>query len=73
VCRLGWRTYRNSYYLSRKSGSDSFFVLEGEDLDDEGQPDTDIACVRAGHATLTPISIDRNRHEHLDALVKWLA
>lgn len=72
ICRLGWRSYRNNYYLSRELGGHRFFVLEGEDLDDEGQPDTDIAYVRAGYATLTPIEIDRNRNGQLEALASWL-
>jgi len=72
LCRLGERNYKNAYHLARGSGASRYYVLAGEDLDEPGEPGTDIAAVRCGLISISPIHLDRTDHAVLAALEEWL-
>jgi 5'-nucleotidase len=72
LCRLGERNYRNSYQLLRQTGSARYYLLAGEDLNDDGEIGTDISVVRSGQMSLSPIHLDRTDHAVLAAMEEWL-
>ncbi len=72
ITRLGFRSYRNAFRKSRRSGDSDFYVLADETLEEEDEEGTDVSALMRGRVSLTPIHLDLTNHSVLASLEDWL-
>ncbi|HZK25495.1 MAG TPA: 5'/3'-nucleotidase SurE [Oscillospiraceae bacterium] len=72
VNRLGVRHYKNPFEKRTDPRGRSYYWLAGEIVDLEGENDTDVAAIKAGKISITPIQHDLTNFLLLDKVREWL-
>ncbi|HBL17542.1 MAG: 5'/3'-nucleotidase SurE [Elusimicrobia bacterium GWA2_69_24] len=71
VTRLGMRTYDRTVTRRLDPRGHPYFWLAGRVLQDAPQPGTDIAAVRRGLASVSPVRLDATEDRFLGSLARW--
>lgn len=71
VTRLGKRRYQNSFEKRLDPRGKVYYWMGGEILDLEAEPDTDIACVKNGDISVTPLLFDVTNLEFIEYVKQW--
>jgi 5'-nucleotidase len=71
VTRLGKRTYRDQLIEREDPYGTPYYWVGGPAVSEEAEPGTDVAAIRAGRISVTPIALDLTNHALLDELATW--
>jgi 5'-nucleotidase len=71
VTRLGKRNYRDQLVERLDPYGNPYYWVGGPAVADDAQPGTDVAAMRDGKISVTPIALDLTSHELLEVLAKW--
>jgi 5'-nucleotidase len=71
VTRLGKRTYRDQLIERLDPYGSPYYWIGGPAVSEDAEPGTDVAAVRAGKISVTPIALDLTNHKLIDELVTW--
>jgi len=71
VTRLGKRNYRDQLVERLDPYGNPYYWVGGPAVADDAQPGTDVAALRDGKISVTPIALDLTSHELLAELAKW--
>lgn len=71
VTRLGKRTYRDQLIERLDPYGNPYYWVGGPAVSEDSEPGTDVAAMRAGKISVTPIMLDMTNHRLLDELVTW--
>lgn len=71
VTRLGKRTYRDQLIERLDPYGNPYYWVGGPAVNEDAQPGTDVAAMRAGKISVTPIMLDMTNHTLLDELATW--
>jgi 5'-nucleotidase len=71
VTRLGKRTYRDQLTERLDPYGNPYYWVGGPAVNDEAEPGTDVAAMRAGRISVTPIHLDMTNHKLMAELVTW--
>ncbi|WP_420535257.1 5'/3'-nucleotidase SurE [Alicyclobacillus herbarius] len=72
VTQLGVRGFRDAFVEVDKSGTRVGYRYSGEELEEPGGQETDVAAVRRGHISITPLRYHFTNHEIVDSLKLYL-
>lgn len=71
VTRLGKRNYRDQLIERLDPYGNPYYWVGGPAVSEEAEAGTDVAAVRAGRISVTPIALDLTSHELIETLAKW--
>lgn len=71
ITKLGRREYRNAFHPHQDPRGRTYYWMSGEIVDCANDPDTDVAAVKAGRISVTPIHFDLTKYNLMDALTAW--
>jgi 5'-nucleotidase len=71
VTRLGKRTYRDTLVERLDPYGNPYYWVGGPAMNEDAEPGTDVAAVRAGKISVTPISLDMTDHALIEQLASW--
>jgi 5'-nucleotidase len=71
VTRLGKRNYRDQLVERLDPYGNPYYWVGGPEVAQESEPGTDVAAVRAGKISVTPIYLDLTSHALIDQLATW--
>ncbi len=71
ITRLGKRRYENTFEKRLDPRGKTYYWMGGEVLDVEAEPDTDIAAVKNGEISVTPLLFDVTNHHFLNLIKEW--
>ena len=71
VTKLGKRNYRDQLVERLDPYGNPYYWVGGPAIADDAQPGTDVAALRDGKISVTPIALDLTSHELLDELASW--
>ena len=71
VTRLGKRTYRDQLIERLDPYGNPYYWVGGPAVSEESEPGTDVAAMRAGKISVTPIMLDMTNHRLIDELMTW--
>ncbi len=71
VTRLGKRNYRDQLVERLDPYGNPYYWVGGPAVSEEAESGTDVAAVRAGKISVTPIALDLTNHALLDELQHW--
>ncbi len=71
VTRLGKRTYRDQLIERLDPYGNPYYWVGGPAVSEDSEPGTDVAAMRAGKISVTPIMLDMTNHRLLDDLATW--
>ena len=71
ITKLGVKKYRNNFEERKDPRGCSYYWLAGELIEDEISEDKDIAAVRSGYVSITPIHIDLTGYEKINKMQAW--
>jgi 5'-nucleotidase len=71
VTRLGKRIYRDQLTERLDPYGDPYYWVGGPAVSEEAEPGTDVAAVRAGRISVTPIRLDLTGHDLIQQLSAW--
>ncbi len=71
VTRLGKRTYRDQLVERLDPYGNPYYWVGGPAVSEDAEPGTDVAAVREGRISVTPIYLDLTSHTLLDELASW--
>jgi 5'-nucleotidase len=71
VTRLGKRVYRDQLVERLDPYGNPYYWVGGPAVSEEAEPGTDVAALRAGKISVTPIYLDLTSHALIDDLAKW--
>ena len=71
VTRLGKRNYRDQLVERLDPYGNPYYWVGGPAVAEEAEPGTDVAALRDGKISVTPIALDLTSHELLDELASW--
>jgi 5'-nucleotidase len=71
VTRLGKRNYRDELVERLDPYGNPYYWVGGPAVATDAEPGTDVAALRDGKISVTPIALDLTSHELLDVLAKW--
>jgi 5'-nucleotidase len=71
VTRLGKRTYRDQLVERLDPYGSPYYWIGGPAVSEDAEPGTDVAALRAGKISVTPIALDLTNHKLIDELVTW--
>jgi 5'-nucleotidase len=71
VTRLGKRNYRDQLVERLDPYGNPYYWVGGPAVSEEAESGTDVAAVRAGKISVTPIALDLTNHALLDELQRW--
>jgi 5'-nucleotidase len=71
VTRLGKRTYRDQLIERLDPYGNPYYWVGGPAVNEDAEPGTDVAAMRAGKISITPIHLDMTNHKLIDDLVTW--
>ena len=71
VTRLGKRNYRDQLVERLDPYGNPYYWVGGPAVSEEAEAGTDVAAVRAGKISVTPIALDLTNHALLDELQEW--
>ncbi len=71
VTRLGKRTYRDQLVERLDPYGNPYYWVGGPAVSEEAEDGTDVAAMRAGKISVTPIALDLTNHALLEELARW--
>ncbi|HUQ42295.1 MAG TPA: 5'/3'-nucleotidase SurE [Candidatus Limnocylindrales bacterium] len=71
VTRLGKRTYHDQLVERLDPYGNPYYWVGGPAVTDDAPDGTDVAAMRAGKISVTPIMLDMTNHRLIDELVTW--
>ncbi|MHB9095344.1 MAG: 5'/3'-nucleotidase SurE [Eubacteriales bacterium] len=71
ITRLGKRRYENIFEKRRDPRGKTYYWMGGEVLDIQTEPDTDIASVKNGEISVTPLLFDVTNQRFLSTVKTW--
>jgi 5'-nucleotidase len=71
VTRLGKRSYRDQLVERLDPYGNPYYWVGGPAVSEEAEPGTDVAAMRAGKISVTPIALDLTNHALLEELARW--
>jgi 5'-nucleotidase len=71
VTRLGKRTYRDRLVERLDPYGNPYYWVGGPAVSEDAEDGTDVAALRAGKISVTPIALDLTNHALLDELARW--
>ena len=71
VTRLGKRNYRDQLVERLDPYGNPYYWVGGPAIADFAEPGTDVAALRDGKISVTPIALDLTSHELLEELASW--
>ncbi len=71
VTRLGKRNYRDQLIERLDPYGNPYYWVGGPAVSEEAEEGTDVAAVRAGKISVTPISLDMTNHALVAELARW--
>ena len=71
VTRLGKRNYRDQLVERLDPYGNPYYWVGGPAVSEEAEPGTDVAAVRAGKISVTPIALDLTSHALIEDLASW--
>jgi 5'-nucleotidase len=71
VTRLGKRTYRDQLVERLDPYGNPYYWVGGPAVSEEAEDGTDVAAMRAGKISVTPIALDLTNHALLAELARW--
>src|SRR5207237_7285536 len=71
VTKLGKRNYRDQLVERLDPYGNPYYWVGGPAIADDAQPGTDVAALRDGKISVTPIALDLTSHELLAELAQW--
>jgi 5'-nucleotidase len=71
VTRLGKRTYRDHLVERLDPYGNPYYWVGGPAVSEEAEDGTDVAAMRAGKISVTPIALDLTNHDLLEELARW--
>jgi len=71
VTRLGKRTYRDQLVERLDPYGNPYYWVGGPAVSEEAEAGTDVAAMRAGKISVTPIALDLTNHALLEELARW--
>lgn len=71
VTRLGKRTYRDQLIERLDPYGNPYYWVGGPAVSEDSEPGTDVAAMRVGKISVTPIMLDMTNHRLLDDLATW--
>ena len=71
VTRLGKRTYHDQLIERLDPYGNPYYWVGGPAVSEDSEPGTDVAAMRAGKISVTPIMLDMTNHRLLDDLATW--
>ena len=71
VTRLGKRQYRDQLVERLDPYGNPYYWVGGPAVSDEAEPGTDVAAMRAGKISVTPIYLDLTNHALIEELARW--
>ncbi|TEY04624.1 5'/3'-nucleotidase SurE [Campylobacter sp. US33a] len=72
VCKAGKRVYNFKAHSNVNPRGVEYFWLAAANLDFEDETNSDIALLKQGYATITPIMLDLSAYEKMKKVKKWL-
>ena len=71
VTRLGKRNYRDQLVERLDPYGNPYYWVGGPAVSEEAEAGTDVAAMRAGKISVTPIALDLTNHELIEELRQW--
>lgn len=71
VTRLGKRNYRDQLVERLDPYGNPYYWVGGPAVSEEAEPGTDVAALRAGKISVTPIALDLTSHALIEELASW--
>ncbi len=71
ITRLGKRRYENIFEKRQDPRGKTYYWMGGEVLDLEAEPDSDIASVKNGEISVTPLLFDVTNHNFINYVKTW--
>ena len=71
ITRLGKRTYNDELISRVDPRGNAYYWLGGKHVEDQLDEGTDVAAVREGYVSVTPIHLDLTDHKLIDRLKEW--
>jgi 5'-nucleotidase len=71
ITKMGSRSYRNILKLQQVSSSEMHYNIGGEHPIWKNDNGTDIAAVRLGYVSVTPLHLDLTNYECISAMERW--
>ena len=71
VTRLGKRNYRDQLVERLDPYGNPYYWIGGPAVSEDAEDGTDVAAVRAGKISVTPITLDLTHHALIDELTSW--
>ena len=72
ICKAGKRVYNYEAHSNVNPRGVEYYWLASSNLDCEDEKDSDIALLKQGYATITPIMLDLTAYNRMKNLKKWL-
>ncbi|EOY7643465.1 5'/3'-nucleotidase SurE [Campylobacter upsaliensis] len=72
ICKAGKRVYNFKAHANTNPIGVEYFWLASANLDFEDEKNSDIALLKQGYATITPIMLDLTAYKKMQNLKKWL-
>lgn len=72
VCKAGKRVYHYKAHSNVNPRGVEYYWLAATNLDFEDEKNSDIALLKKGYATITPIMLDLSAYEKMKNVKKWL-
>lgn len=72
ICKAGKRVYNFKAHANTNPRGVEYYWLASANLDFEDEKDSDIALLKQGYATITPIMLDLSAYKQMKNLKKWL-
>lgn len=66
ITKLGVRRYENLFEERKDTRGNTYYWLGGEVIDEEQDPDSDVAAVNQGYISITPIHFDLTDYELME-------
>lgn len=71
ITRLGSRRYENIFDKRTDPRGRTYYWLAGEIVEDDSEPDTDVAAIRRNEVSVTPIHFDLTDYKLLEQIRGW--
>jgi 5'-nucleotidase len=71
ITRLGTRRYRNVFEARLDPRGQTYYWLAGEPIVETDDIDTDIAVVKNGYVSITPVLVDLTHHQAINDIRSW--
>ncbi|MEB2802197.1 5'/3'-nucleotidase SurE [Campylobacter upsaliensis] len=72
ICKAGKRVYNFKAHANTNPRGVEYFWLASANLDFEDEKNSDIALLKQGYTTITPIMLDLTAYKKMQNLKKWL-